>query len=383
MHTPLNRRRWLSQAGALGLGAAAWPTLAQQAANGTGPILIGQSAHLTGPLAATMTGVVAGQKLAIEEFNAKGGVGGRKVQMITLDDAYDPKKCVENVTKLIEQEKVTALYGLASTANVAAVLPLIAEKQVPLVGVYTGAPALRVKQNPFFFTTAASYRDEVVQMVRNLKTTLRDNIALVYMNNPFGQLMVPIVEEVVKEQGATLVAKAPLEANGSNAAAAAQALAAGKPQAVIFMAFGPSLVAFVKAARAYLGVPVYAVSVSNSKTILDALGDDARGLAITPVAPNPWKTTTGLGRDFNKVMEKAKLPIDYDHFYGYMNLRVLLEALKRAGKAVTPQSLVQTMETQMSKVDLGGYTVSYGPTNHHGSSFVDIMIVGPGGRFIR
>jgi len=82
-------------------------------------------------------------------------------------------------------------------------------------------------------------------------------------------------------------------------------------------------------------------------------------------------------------MEKAKLPIDYDHFYGYMNLRVLLEALKRAGKAVTPQSLVQTMETQMSKVDLGGYTVSYGPTNHHGSSFVDIMIVGPGGRFIR
>src|SRR5436309_13565907 len=170
MHTPLNRRRWLSQAGALGLGAAAWPALAQQAANGNGPILIGQSTHLSGPLAATMTGVVAGQKLAIEEFNAKGGVGGRKVQMITLDDAYDPKKCVENVTKLIEQEKVTALYGLASTANVAAVLPLIAEKQVPLVGVYTGAPALRVKQNPFFFTTAGSYRHEVVQMVRKLKT---------------------------------------------------------------------------------------------------------------------------------------------------------------------------------------------------------------------
>jgi branched-chain amino acid transport system substrate-binding protein len=379
MHKPLNRRQLLAAAGALGV-TAAWPAHAQDKAGA--PILIGQSAHLSGPLAATMTGVVAGQKLAIDEFNAKGGVAGRKVQLITLDDAYDPKKCVDNVSKLIDQDKVTALFGLASTANVGAVLPVLAEKQVPLVGVYTGAPTLRARQHPFFFTTTASYRDEVVQMVKNLKTTLRENIALVYMNNPFGQLMAPIVGEVVKEQGATLVAKAPLEANGSNAVAAAQALGAAHPQAVIFMAFGPSLVPFMKAARAYIGAPVYAVSVSNSKAVLDALGDDARGLAITPVVPNPWKTTTGLGRDFNKVMDKAKLPVDYDHFYGYMNMRVLLEALKRAGKAVTPQSLVTTLE-QMSKVDLGGYTVSYGPTNHHGSSFVDIMIVGPGGRFIR
>src|SRR5262249_30199776 len=137
-HPPLNRRQLLATAGALGV-TAAWPARAQDKAAANAPIVIGQSAHLSGPLASTMTGVVAGQKLALDEFNAKGGVAGRKVQLITLDDAYDPKKCVENVGRLIEQDRVTALFGLASTANVGAVLPLLADKQVPLVGVYTGA----------------------------------------------------------------------------------------------------------------------------------------------------------------------------------------------------------------------------------------------------
>ena len=374
------RRQWLRGAGALGMCAAAWPVTAQKADTGT--ILIGQSTMLSGPLAVVMKGLLEGQKLALDEFNARGGVGGRQVKLLILDDVYDPKKCIENVNTFIERDKVTAVFGLSSTANVAATLPIFAEKQVPLIGVYTGAPTLRAKHNPYFFTHTASYRDEVVQMVKNLKTVARDQIGLVYMNNAFGQLMTPVVEEVVKEQGATLVGKAPLEANGSNADAAALALAAAKPKAVIFMAFGPSLVSFVRSARNYIGVPVYSVSVANNKAALDALGDDARGLAITTLIPNPLRPSTGMSRDFAKADEKAKMPIDHDHFWGYLNLRVLLEELRRAGKGVTPQSLATSIE-QMHDVDLGGYRLNYSPTNHHGSTYVDIMIAGPGGRFFR
>lgn len=302
-----SRRRVVLALGAAG-AAAALPARAQKAAD-NGPIVIGQSTMLSGPLAPTMKGLLRGQQLALDEFNARGGVGGRPVKLVLLDDAYDAKKCVENVHTFMDREKVTALFGFSSTANVAAVLPLVAEKQVPLIGVYTGAPTLRVKHNPYFFTHTASYRDEVVQMVRNLKTVARDQIALVYMNNPFGQLMMPIVEEVVKEQGAALVSRAPLEANGSNADAAAQALAAGQPKAVIFMAFGPSLVSFVRSARKYLGVPVYAVSVANNKPALDALGDDARGLAVTTLIPNPARPSTGMSRDFARASARAATPV--------------------------------------------------------------------------
>ena len=345
-------------------------------------IRIGQSAHLSGPLAPFLLGTLKGQSLALEEVNRKGGINGRPVRLIALDDAYDPKKCIENVNTLIDKEKVVALFGLASTANVGAVLPILAEKKVPLINTYSGSPALRLKQHPYFFTTTASYRDEVVQMVRNLVTLQKGRIGVVYQNAAFGHLMLPVVEEVVKEQGATLVAKAPLESSGTDAVAAAQTLAAAKPQAVLFMAFGPSLVSFVKAARAYIGVPLYAIGIANSKALIAALGDDARGVAFTNTIPYPWRQTSQLTKDYAAAMEKAGIPLDYDHFFGYLNMRILLEGLRRAGKVVTSETLVRAMEG-MAKVDLGGYTVSYGPQKHHGSNFVEITIVGPGGRYMR
>ncbi|MBI5255239.1 MAG: ABC transporter substrate-binding protein [Burkholderiales bacterium] len=377
MSNLIRRRETLTGLGALLAGAwAPGQALAQ-----TGDIVIGQSAHLTGPLAPSFKPVIRGQQLAIEEFNRKGGAGGRKVRLVTLDDAYDPKRCVENVNTLIDKEGATVLYGLASTANVGAVLPLLLDKKVPLVGVYTGAPALRAKQHPYFFTTMASYRDEIVQMVKNLSTVGRTKIAVAYHNSPFGQLMLPVVEEVCKEAGTTLVAKAPLDIPGNESVSVAQTLAASTPQAVIFLAFGPALIPFVKATRAHLGVPLYALSISNSRQLIEALGEESRGLAFTRVVPYALRATTQLTKDYAAVMEKAKIPIDFDHFFGYSNLRVLLEMIKRAGKGVTPQSLVTTIEG-MGKFDIGGFPQQFGPQNHHGSTFVDLLIVGPGGRYI-
>lgn len=379
--TRFNRRQVIGAAGALTAGVASsmLPRLSQAAGN---EILIGQSVHTTGPLSVTMPPVLKGQDMAIADINRKGGIGGRKIKLITLDDAYDPKKCVANVNQLIDEHKVVALYGLGSTANVGAALPVLAEKKVPLVGVYTGSPVLRAKQHPYFFTTMASYRDEVVQMMRNLVTLQRGQIGLVYQNSPFGQLMRPVCEEVAKELGATLVAKEALEANGSNAQAVANAVAAAKAQSIIFMSFGPSLIPFAKAAKASASVPIYCISISNSQTILGELGDEARGLAFTNIIPYPWRATTGIARDYNAAMTAAKLPVDYDHFFGYLNLRVLIEGIRRAGKNVTPQGIVAGMES-MTKTDVGGYPVDYSASNHHGSKLVEITIVGPGGRYLR
>lgn len=382
-----NRRHVLSAVGAAS-ALAAMPLRAQDsaasavAATAGNEIRIGQSAHLTGPLAPFFLPLVKGQNMAIDEVNRKGGIQGRPVRVITLDDAYDAKKCVENVNTLIDKEKVVALYGLASAPNVGAVLPVLLEKKVPLIGVYTGLPALRVKQHPYFFTTMASYRDEISQMVRNLVTLQKPDIGLVFQNAPFGQMMKPVVEEVVKELGAKLVAVVPLEANGSDAVACAQSLAAAKPQSVIFMAFGPSLVPFVKAVRAYVGVPIYAVSIAASPALLKAMGDDARGLAFTQIAPYPFRQTTQLTRDLAAAASRAGVEVGYDYMFGYVNMRILLEVIRRAGKVITPATIVKAIEG-MNKYDPGGYPVSFGPNKHHGSAFVEIAIVGPGGRWMR
>ncbi|WP_374674338.1 ABC transporter substrate-binding protein [Ideonella sp.] len=375
------RRRWL-HAAAAGAATAALGPLARPARAAGDDIVIGQSAHLSGPLAATLAAVLRGQQLAVEEFNRKGGVGGRQVRLVTLDDAYDPARCLDNVRRLIDQEHATALFGLASTANVAAVLPLLEDRKVPLVGVYTGAPSLRQKPHPTFFTAMASYADEVVAIVRNLVTVGRTRIALAYHDSPFGQQMLPVVEAACRQLGATLVAKAALDIPGQHSVAVCQSLAQGAPQAVIFMAFGPALVPFVRAARTHISAQVYGPSIANSGQLLKALGDDARGLSFAQTVPYPMQATTAVTRDYHAVMQRARLPVDFDHFFGYLNLRVLLEGLRRAGRQVSPQSLVTALEAA-GRIDLGGYAVTYGPGQHHGSSFVDLLIVGPGGRFIR
>jgi branched-chain amino acid transport system substrate-binding protein len=377
----------LTRRQALGtLVASALPlqnAMAQNAASAdSGDIVIGQSAHLSGPLAPTLALVLRGQDLALKEFNDKGGVNGRRVKLVTLDDAYDTKLCVDNVSKLVDEHKAVALFGFANTAGVAAAMPVLMEKKVPLIGVYSGSPSLRAKQHPYFFTTTASYRDEVVQMMRNQSTLGRSRVGLVYNNSAFGKLMLPVVEEVAKEQGLTIVAKASLEMSGSDAVAATQAMAAERPQAIIVMAFGPSLLPFIKAARSQIGAPLYCPGIANSRQLIEALGDEARGLAYTMVIPYPFAATRTLTRDFHKSMAAAGIPLDYDHFFGYLNMRTLLAVLARTGRTINSQTIVSTLE-RMKNVDIGGYTLDFSPTNHHGSKFVETVVVGPGARYMR
>lgn len=375
------RRQALRSTAAAAGALACGPLWAQD----TKEIRIGQSVHLSGPLAATMTAPLRGQQLAIDEINRKGGIAGKPLKLVMLDDAFDPKRAVENTIKLIDEEKCVALFGYASTANIAAVLPVVAEKKVPLIGAYGGSPSLRVKHHPYFFTAMASYRDEVVQMIRNLMTTQRSQLGVVYQNHAFGQLMLPVVESVAKELGANIVAKQSLEMSGADAVAAAQSMAAAKPEAVLLMAFGPSTVPVIKALRNHVGTPIYALSIANAKSLVAALGDDGRGMAYTQIIPYPWRLASPLTRDFNAAMQGANIEVDYDHFFGYLNTRVLIEGLKRAGasgRPVTPASVLAGMES-IGKFDMGGFPLHYGPTRHHGSAFVEITIVGPRGKYMR
>jgi ABC-type branched-subunit amino acid transport system substrate-binding protein len=301
---------------------------------------------------------------------------------VILDDAFDPKRTLENARKLVEEQEVVALFGTVGTSQTAAVLPYIAQKRVPLISAYSGSPALRQQPNPYFFTTQASYADELVKMVRNLKAVQAGRIGVVYQNNDFGKLLLPLAEKVIAAEGATVAGAVPLHVAGTDAVAVAQAMAAHKPQAVIMIVAGPAVVAYVKANRAHLGVPVYTFSLSVGSAMLKALGEDARGLAVSRATPFPWRATTGLAREFNVLMDKAGKPVDYDHFAGYINGRVLIEGLRSAGRNPTPENLTQAME-KLSRLDLGGYVFNYSPQNHHGSNFVEITVVGPNGNFMR
>lgn len=333
-------------------------------------------------MAGPMANVLAGQQLAIDEINRRGGIGGKRIKLEILDDGFDSRRTQENARTLVEQRGVMALFGSVGTTQTMALLPYVAEKRVPLVAAYSGSPVLRAKHNPYFFTTQAGYDGELVRIVRNLVTVQAKNIAVVYQDNEFGKLLLPMAEKIIAAEGATLAGARALQSSGADSAAAAQAVGGMKAQAVILLVAGPAVVAYVKASRTYTGLPIYTLSLSVGSALLKALGDDARGLAVSRATPYPWRATTVLAKEFNAAMVRAGKEVDYDHFLGYINALVLAAGLRGAGKNPSPESLKEALE-RLNHLDLGGYVMAFGPDNHHGSSFVEITVVGPNGNFIR
>src|SRR3989344_5254589 len=320
---PVNQR--LSQARRRSLvlalaGGAALASLSARAqpAPGKGDILIGRSTALSGGMAPFLAPIHEGQDAAVEDANAKGGIGGRKIRLVTLDDGFDPRRTLENARQLSEKEGVLALLGVSGTSQVMAL-------------------------HPYLFTTRASYADELVKIVRNLVAVQTSRIAVAYENNDFGKLLLPLVEKTIAAEGATLAGSHAIAPTGADAHDAAKPLAAQKPQAVLLVAAGPPVVAYVRANRAHLGVPVYTLSLGAGSAVLKALGDDARGLAVARTGPSPTKTSLALTRDFQAYLKRHDKPVDYDRYTGYMDARVLIEGLRAAGPGVTRASLVQAM----------------------------------------
>ncbi|WP_313147000.1 ABC transporter substrate-binding protein [Diaphorobacter nitroreducens] len=379
---PCAPRRRLLQSLCASACALAWPALAQQrSADAKAAILIGRSSALSGPMAPFLTPVHEGQEAALADFNEAGGVAGRKVQLVSLDDKFDAALALDNARRLVQDSGVVALFGQAGTSQVLALLPYLTQARTPLVAVYTGSPAVHGARSPYLFTTSASYADELVKIVRNLVAIQTTRIGVAYENNDFGKLALPLVEKAITAEGGTFVGAHAMHSSGQDAEAAAKALAALRPQAVVMIAAGPPVVAYVRANKAHLGVPVYTLSLGAGAQVIRALGSDARGLAVARTTPPPTRLTTAVAREFQASMKRHGHPVDYDRFRGYLDARILIEGLRAAGPSVTGASLAATLEG-LHKVDLGGYTYQYSAQNRNGSNYVDIAVIGPDGNYM-
>jgi len=190
------------------------------------------------------------------------------------------------------------------------------------------------------------------------------------------------VEALAAESQVALLAKVAVEPDGSNAAAATAAVAKAEPQAVLLLAGGAAVLGFMKALRETVRVPVYALSLAGTTALIEQLGPVARGMAFTQVVPFPMRQTSPLTRKFGAASAAAGVEPTYDRMWGYLNASILVEVLRRAGPKPSPATVQAALE-KLAEVDLGGYRLSYGGQQRHGSSFVEITMVDSRGKFIR
>jgi len=348
----------------------------------TDTILIGQSAALSGPAEELGKEMKAGAEAYFDVINKSGGVNGRRIKLVSLDDGYEPERAAANTRKLITEDKVLALFGYVGTPTSNAALPIFTQAKVPFIGAFTGAQSLREPFNRYVFNVRASYFDETEQIVGHLVQQGIKNIAVFYQNDAYGKAGLAGVERAMKARKLEITATATVERNTTDVAAAVGKLANSKTNAIIMISAYKSCGAFIKGMKLAGGYQQFwNVSFVGSRALSNELGDDGRGVQISQVVPFPWSDVNPIVRAYQKRIGSAD-KYSFTSLEGYIAAKVLVEGLKRAGKTPTRESLVDGLAS-MGKVDLGGFTVSYTPTDHNGSSFVDLTIISRGGTFKR
>jgi branched-chain amino acid transport system substrate-binding protein len=349
-------------------------------------IVLGQIIDLSGPLAGITPDVVNASKAWFDRVNARGGIHGRQVRVVTLDDGYVPANSVAAARRLIEQEQAFALLNMTGTGNVAAVLPLLAAQDppMPLFGPITGADSLRGPEQGHVFHIRASYADEAEKIVQHLVTLGIQRIAVVYLDNGFGKDGLAGVEKAMRKRALKIYASAAVRPDAGDVEQAVATLHDTRPEVIVLVTTGRATVEFIKRYNAKRrGMRFYALSVMGTHSTLKALGPDGVGVVVTSVVPFPWNHAHPAAREYREAMKEAGHEgISFGGFESFLNAKAMTEGLRRAGRNLTRARFVAALEG-MRKLDLGGFELGYGKGNRQGSRFVELTIIGPGERFTR
>jgi branched-chain amino acid transport system substrate-binding protein len=371
-------------AGCALLACLAWQTgVAAQGVTNT-EILLGQSIALSGPLAELGQDTLAGSKAYFDTINEQGGVHGRKIRLISLDDGYDTETAVANVRQLIEKEQVLALFSVFGTPANLAIMPLIEKAGTPSFGPVSGADAVRMPFNRLVFHVTPSYADEIASIVEHMSVRGIRRIAAVYQNNTFGKEGLANLERIVKERNVTLTGTASIENNGADAAQATDKLAKTAPQAILMITAGKASSDFVKSYnRRAVGMQYFALSVMASQATINALGADGAGMVVSQISPFPFSITSGIVQEYQRVMKKRGIKNwSYASIGGFISAKVLVDGLKHTGRNLTRERLIEALEA-MGKVDYDGFVMHYSKTSHLGHRYIELTVISKEGRFLR
>ena len=356
------------------------------AENGVTPdtIVLGQSVALTGPAAALGIEMRNGAKVYFDYVNAKGGVHGRKIQLVTLDDGYEPARTVPNTKKLIDEYKVFALFGYVGTPTSSAALPLFTEAKVPFFGAFTGAELLRQPFNRYIFNVRASYYDETEKIVEQLVSTGSRNIAVFYQDDAYGQAGLKGVELAMARRNLKISTTATVERNTLKVERAVKTINAAQPDAVVMISAYKSCGEFIRQMKKQgSAAQFYNVSFVGSQALADDLGSEGVGVAISQVMPFPWGGDMPIIREYQSLMLRAgNKQFTFSTVEGFIAAKAFVEGLRRVGRDLTRERLIAALE-KMNDVDLGGFYVGFTPTNHNASKFVDLTIIAHDGKFLR
>ena len=347
-------------------------------------IVFGQSAAFEGPASALGSGMRLGIQAAFTEANAKGGVHGRKLELIGYNDGYEPELSIRNTKTLIEKDQVFALIGPVGTPTSKATQPVATQAGVPFLGPFTGAGFLRKPENDNVVNVRATYDQETEAWIEYLTTQRNfDRIAILYQDDSFGRVGLAGVQKAMEKRGISLVAEGTYKRNTTAVKSALLKIRKGKPQAVVMVGAYKPCAAFIKLAKkSGMDVDFVNISFVGSKALAKELGDQGAGVIVSQVVPFPWDRSIPLVQSYQAALKAhdAKAEPGFVSLEGYMVGRLVVMALSEMGADVTRKGLTETIAS-IGSFDLGGVTLTYGAGDNQGMDDVFMTEIQPDGSF--
>ncbi|WP_291464555.1 ABC transporter substrate-binding protein [Desulfobacula sp.] len=335
-------------------------------------ILIGSSLALGGHAGYLGTQMLQGAMSYIRDINQKGGIHNRKINLIALDDRYNPTQCLYNTQKLILEKRVFALFCYVGTPTTVRIIPLVNEAGIPLVGMFTGANRLRQPVNRYLINIRASYYQETQAAVDLIiKKKNFDKVAVFYQYDEYGFDGLRGTEIALKKYGLLPVAKGSYVRGTLDVEAGLEKIIQSNAQAVVMIGTYDSCAKFINLAKERNFSPLFHnVSFVGSKELARRLGANGEGVIVTQVVPPPNYNAQPLPgvKEYVSLLN-TYYPDSKPSFVGlegYLNARILAEGLKRAGKDITREKFIRAIES-IDQYDLGIQNpLSFGKNDYQG-----------------
>jgi branched-chain amino acid transport system substrate-binding protein len=346
----------------------------------TREIKIGMSNAESGRIGLLGVEIRQGCEAYLSRINKRGGVNGRRLVLVKYDDRYEPVDTVSNVERLVDQDKVFTLLDFLGTPTCRAILPMINEANIVLVGPISGAAIFRQPMQRLIFNTRASYGEEAETLVSHLVTDLGcKRFALFRQDDSFGDAGRAAVMEALRRRGLLLVGEGEYVRNSVKASDALYHIAKSKPDAVIlFGTYKPCADLIIEAKKSGLPNTIFCnVSVVGTEPLIKYLGEYGDGVIISQVVPSPYDDTLPLVHDYQTDMRDVGLTnFTYLGLEGYVNAVVLVEGLRRAGHDPTEDSLIDALEHL--KIDFRSFAIQFSTDSRQGTHQVFLTKVDHG-----
>ncbi|HSW04704.1 ABC transporter substrate-binding protein [Aquabacterium sp.] len=346
-------------------------------------IKVGQTAGFSGPAAAGVKETSDGAKLYLDAVNAKGGINGQAIELVSMDDKFDPKNAAENAKKLID-DGVIALFLSRGTPHSQALLPLLEQHKLALIGPSTGAMALHQPVNPWVFNVRATYQREAEKAVQHLFLIGMQRVAIVQVDDTFGADAAIGALKGFTASGKQPVVHEKYDRKKPDFSTIVPKVVAAEAQAVMFIGSGDTVVDGIHQLRA-AGSRAQLVTLSNnaSSGFVKSLKEHARGTIVSQVFPYERSLGAPIVKEAHDLaVAKGGTEVTPAMLEGFAAAKVLVEGLRRAGKDMTRSGLQRALEG-MQKVNIGGLDISYSAKDHTGLDYAELSIVGADGRFRR